>query len=74
MARKRPTNLDLFGISRREPLRGDWPTAARFPLNEDSLRVSDTVLRDLEESERPLIITGFATLDRLIEFVATAQE
>lgn len=31
------------------------------------------MLTDLKESEHPLIITGFATLDRLIDFVATAD-
>ena len=73
MAAKRPTTFDLFAPPGKLPLGADWPAASRFPLNEDSARVADTVLTDLEQSKRPLIITGFATLDRLIDFVAGAD-
>ena len=73
MAAKRPTTFDLFATPGKEPLGADWPPAARFPLNEDSAHVADTVLTDLQDSEHPLIVTGFATLDRLIDFVATAD-
>ena len=53
LAVKRPITFDLFAAPGKTPLGADWPAAARFPLNEDSARVADTVLTDLEQSERP---------------------
>ena len=63
----------FFASPGRVPLGADWPEDARFSLNEVSARIADKVLANLEQSERPLIITGFATLDRLIDFVAGAD-
>lgn len=66
--------LDLF--ARHDSRTGgrtdlEWPEAARFPLNLDSTRrVEDTVLDDLGVAREPLIVTGFASLDRLIAFIA----
>lgn len=71
----RPRTIDIFAAAgREEPLECEWPAARRFPLNQDSARVEDVVLRDLRESDEPLIVTGFATLDRLIDFIASADE
>ena len=47
-----------------------WPPAERFPLNLDLHTVEDQVLRDLHGSATVLIVTGFASLDRLIDFIA----
>ncbi|WP_405226808.1 SNF2-related protein [Lentisalinibacter sediminis] len=73
MPNKKPQTADLFATPASSALAGDWPPAARFPLNHDAARVADTVLRDLAESRRPLIVTGYSTLDRIIDFVATAD-
>ncbi len=67
-------SFDLF--ARHASLTGgradlDWPEAQRFPLNLDSTRrVEDIVLADLTDAVDPLIVTGFAALDRLIAFIA----
>jgi hypothetical protein len=49
---------------------GDWPEADRFPYNFGSTRVEQIVREDLAGSASPLIVTGFTSLDYLIEFVA----
>ncbi len=50
-----------------------WPSYARFPLNIDGYHVEDVVLNDLKSSKSPLIITGFASLDNLIDFCFDAH-
>ena len=66
-------NLDLFldeaGAAAVEPP-GQWPDPHRFPLNVARQRVSDQVLADLRASREPLIVTGYAALDQVIDFVA----
>lgn len=49
---------------------GDWPDADRFPYNFSSTRVEQIVREDLAGSASPLIVTGFTSLDCLIDFVA----
>ncbi len=79
MSRKSPPayTLDLFSQT-SHPAAGHpdlaWPEAPRFPLNLDSRQVADSVLPDLKQSKAPLIITGYAALDRLIDFIAGADE
>ena len=51
----------------------DWPSYARFPLNVDGHHVENVVLNDLKSSKSPLIITGFASLDNLIDFCFDAH-
>ena len=75
MSRKTPGTPDLFSaLQHADPLPGLWPDPRRFPLNQDGSHVEDLVLRDLKTSRSPLIITGFAALDRLIDFIASAQQ
>lgn len=74
MARQTPKTIDLFAVARSQPLEAEWPPAGRFPINQDSARVEDTVIHDLKTSVNPLIVAGFATLDRLIDFVAYADQ
>ena len=69
-----PKNLDLFATRPSQQLLADWPRETRFPLNQDMARVEDTVIDDLQSSKGPLIVTGFASLDRLIDFVAGADK
>lgn len=73
MARRLSGTVDLFSTDgRADPLRREWPDPLRFPLNQDAARVEDVVLKDLRDSEEPLLVTGFASLDRLIDFAASA--
>ncbi|MEN8207223.1 MAG: SNF2-related protein [Pseudomonadota bacterium] len=75
MARGKPQtyNLDLFTdeaeLAASASL-SDWPSPQRFPLNVDQQQVQGQVIADLRGSQRPLIITGYAALDRLIDFIA----
>lgn len=55
-------------------LDAEWPAASRFPINHNGSWVETTVVKDLNTSDAPLIVTGFASLDRLIDFVASAQQ
>lgn len=45
-----------------------WPESERFPYNYGNSWVQEFVQRDLEESKNPLIITGYASLNRIIDF------
>ncbi len=74
MTRRDRDTLDLFTAARgAAPLSGEWPAAGRFPLNRDDAAVADVVLADLKASQQPLIVTGYAGLDRLVEFIAEAD-
>ncbi len=74
METEKPKIYDLFSVVPDQSLGAEWPSAARFPINQDSARVEDTVINDLRSSKKPLIVTGFATLDRIIDFVASAEK
>lgn len=73
MSREPRHTLDLFA-QRHSPLQEcpglDWPDPERFPLNLDSATVADVVQRDLHAAREPLIVTGYAGLDRVIGLVA----
>lgn len=49
---------------------GDWPEPERFPHNFGKNTVERQVFADLSESESPLIVTGYTSLDYLIDFIA----
>ena len=69
--------LDLFG-RHSNPTKHhaelSWPDKNRFPLNIDQRRVEEPVLADLKNSTDPLIIAGYASLDRLIEFICSRDD
>ncbi|RUM36179.1 MAG: helicase [Desulfobulbus sp.] len=48
----------------------DWPDRYRFPLNFAGRKVEDVVCDDISRSTHPLLVTGFTSLDYLIDFVA----
>ena len=48
----------------------DSPARTRFPLNLDDSKVEDMVLPDLKQSVSPLLVTGYTSLERLIDFAA----
>jgi hypothetical protein len=62
--------LDIFAADEPEDrlLESGYPAPDRFPLNLGGLKVENMVLSDLRGSTSPLIITGFASIDRLIDF------
>jgi superfamily II DNA or RNA helicase len=77
VSRRHDPTFALFGDTPRRdalPASLEWPHAERFPLNLDNAQVADTVVNDLRASQDALIVTGFAALDRLIDFVADAPE
>jgi superfamily II DNA or RNA helicase len=47
-----------------------WPRYRDFPYNQDRLTVGDIVREDLDASTAPLVITGYASLERVIEWLA----
>lgn len=47
-----------------------WPDPERFPFNHHGIRVESLVAEDLEHSRRPLLITGYASLERVLGFLA----
>ncbi|HSM27329.1 MAG TPA: SNF2-related protein [Thioalkalivibrio sp.] len=79
MTRDAEDNLSLDLFAEETPVdaqahRLDWPDPARFPLNVDRRQVGDRVLEDLRASQEPLIVTGYAALDHLIDFIAETPE
>ncbi len=48
----------------------DWPDMERFPHNFKKNRVENVILNDLASSSSPLIVSGFTSLDYIINFVA----
>lgn len=47
-----------------------WPDHRRLPYNGGGKFVEQVVLADLRAADRPLLITGYASLDRLIDYLA----
>ena len=72
MAKGTPLNLFDDAVVRSAKIRKvtEWPDCRRFPLNFDGKKVEQIVREDLKTSKFPLIITGFTSLDYLIDFVA----
>lgn len=48
--------------------RDGWPDPKEFPFNRRNASVGSIVVSDLQASENPLIVTGYASLDKLINF------
>ncbi len=48
----------------------EWPDPERFPHNFRKAKVESIVLNDLANSSSPLIVTGFTSLDYVIDFLA----
>jgi len=69
--------LDLFA-SDDDPVRQHpeikWPDATRFPLNLDKRYVEQTVWKDLKYSKKPILVVGFASLDRIINFISECRD
>lgn len=66
---------DLFAVSGSPQARlrlsaRQWPPGTAFPVNHARATVGTGVRADLARSPHPLLVTGFASIARLIEFVA----
>jgi hypothetical protein len=70
------SQLDIFAqefvqdIGYRLAALGQWPDQGRFPVNLPQQSVRKYVLEDLVTSASPLIVTGYASLDRIIDLMA----
>lgn len=58
--------LDLLSAGSQRP----WPEQADFPANQARENVGRVVFEDLLQSNGPLVITGYASLDKLVELLA----
>ena len=47
-----------------------WPDPARIPVNHAKSRVRDQVWSDLCDSEAPYVVTGFASLEQVLQLVS----
>lgn len=52
---------------------GAWPFAGEFPHNRPGVTVAEVVEPDLAASAEPLVITGFASLARVVSFLARME-
>ena len=48
---------------------GEWPPRDRFPFNFGSERVESVLSEDIRASKEVLLVTGFTSLDYLIDFI-----
>lgn len=75
--RRRDTKtLSLFALDHSqsgEPA-FDLHIPERFPLNDGGDHVENCVIRDLRGSQRPLIIAGYASLDRFLDFACSCTD
>ncbi|MDT8311477.1 MAG: SNF2-related protein [Methylophaga sp.] len=69
-------SLPLFSdnADKSRALLAPWPDGQRFPVNEEGHTVAQTVESDLRDSKQPLLVTGYASLDRLIDFAASCDQ
>jgi len=52
----------------------DWPDPEKFPLNRPGKSAGKLILTDLRASQSPLVVTGYASLDRVIAFISDIGE
>src|SRR6185437_5781924 len=52
-----------------------WPSQDKFPINNETFErtVKEEILKDIKESEKYLIITGFTSLANIIEIFGASQ-
>lgn len=51
-----------------------WPDPEKFPLNRPGETAGRLILGDLRASQSPMVVTGYASLDRVISFIADLGE
>jgi superfamily II DNA or RNA helicase len=70
------TQLDIFSqesardIGYQLAKLDQWPEQSKFPLNLHHQQVKNIVINDLIQSKTPLIVTGYAALDRIIDLIS----
>lgn len=52
----------------------DWPDPEKFPLNRPGETAGRLIQADLLSSVAPLVVTGYASLDRVLSFIAELDE
>lgn len=57
----------------RELFKWQWPSSGKYPLNNEVGKVGTWVKKDLEASENFLILTGFSSLEYLIEQIGDEE-
>ncbi len=62
MEKGAPVQLEIFDVG--------WPPHDRFPYNNRMYRVKELVEADLLSTRSPLVITGYASLNTLLDFFA----
>lgn len=65
--------LFASGQGSSERIAIDWPHGGRFPLNDGGDKVENWVWNDLKRSRSPLIISGYSSLDRFLEFASVSD-
>lgn len=61
--------IDLFSPPAQAPA-DVWPEHTRFPCNRPGHTVGEVVLRDLRAAASPLIVSGYASLERILHLLA----
>ena len=51
-----------------------WPDQKEFPFNAGKKSVGSVVMADLYASSNPLIVTGYASLEKIIDFCARVDD
>ncbi len=64
------SSLDPIELSYEKLVQRHWPPNDRFPLNMGKRTVHSQIWQELVTAESPLLITGFASLDRLVQFAS----
>ena len=70
------TQLDIFSqesardIGYQLAKLDQWPEPSKFTLNLHQQQVKNIVINDLIQSNKPLIVTGYASLDRIIDLIS----
>ncbi len=67
---KSRNQVGLFDRPQTPDVPRAWPDPSRFPHNEDGARVDRVVGADLSDPGDVLVIAGYASLDRVIRFLA----
>lgn len=63
-------NVGFLDAEARLRAIADWPGSERFPINRPGATAGSVILEDLRASSAPLIVTGYASIDRIIAFMA----
>jgi len=63
-------NIGFLDAESRLRMLPEWPDPERFPINRPGESTGRVVIEDLRSSPQPLIVTGYASIDRIIGFLS----